>query len=147
MFRSTITTAVISRVPKTLRKSLSSPATTTKLQITQRCVQRIKQLQQQRNQHLVLRVQVDGGGCSGFQYGFELESWDQKPDFSSLKHKQDKLIEQDGVCVIVDDVSLAYVSGAKVDYVQEMISSSFCITDNPNSDTSCGCGVSFSPKM
>lgn len=95
---------------------------------------------------MVLRVTVDGGGCSGFQYAFELEDWDTAPDPQTLPSEEDVLIEKDGAAVIVDNLSLNYIAGAKVDFVEEMISSSFRVTDNPNSESSCGCGVSFSPK-
>lgn len=127
-------------------RPLSTATQTSALQITQRCAERINELSRQRNKHVVLRVQVDGGGCSGFQYGFVLEDWDQQPQPSQLTDKHDILLEQDGAHVIVDDMSLAYVSGSKLDFVQELISSSFRVTENPNSEASCGCGVSFSPK-
>lgn len=118
------------------------------LEITSKCAQRIKQLQAAREKDVILRVTVDGGGCSGFQYGFEIEDWEKKPvGTADLPNDDDNLFEKDGSCVIVDNLSLAYISGSKVDYLEEMISSSFRVTDNPNSDTSCGCGVSFSPKQ
>lgn len=127
-------------------RPFTTPTHTNSLQITQRCAERINELSRQRNKHVVLRVQVDGGGCSGFQYGFVLEDWDQQPQPSQFTDKHDILLEHDGAHVIVDDVSLAYVSGSTLDYVQELISSSFRVTNNPNSEASCGCGVSFSPK-
>lgn len=107
----------------------------------------MKELQQQRKKNVVLRVTVDGGGCSGFQYGFDLEDWESKPNASDIKSSEDNLFEEDGVCVIVDDISLAFIEGSKVDYKRELISSSFQVSNNPNSETSCGCGVSFSPKQ
>lgn len=124
-----------------LSSSSSSP-----LNVTSSCVQRLKHLCHQRGNQVVLRVIVDGGGCSGFQYNFELENWDAPPTLQTLRNQDDVLIEKDGTAVIVDNLSLAYISGAKVDYIEELISSSFRITDNPNSESSCGCGVSFSPK-
>lgn len=90
---------------------------------------------------VVLRVSVDGGGCSGFQYQFELE------DPNKDTNADDVRISKDGATVIIDSLSLEYINGSTVDYTQEMISSSFQIVDNPNSESSCGCGVSFSPKM
>lgn len=132
-------------IPNHLRK-LSAGAQANTLGITPQCVNRIKQLQQQREKNVALRVTVDGGGCSGFQYAFEIEDWESRPDQKSLKNEDDVLFEEDGACVIVDNLSLAYIAGSKVDYIEELISSSFQVTDNPNSESSCGCGVSFSPK-
>lgn len=128
-------------------RRLSEAAQAHALEITPQCVNRIKQLQQQREKNVALRVTVDGGGCSGFQYAFEVEDWESQPDQKSLKNENDVLFEKDGASVIVDNLSLAYIAGSKVDYMEELISSSFRVTENPNSETSCGCGVSFSPKL
>lgn len=117
------------------------------VELTAPCIGRIKELEKQRKNTVVLRVTVDGGGCSGFQYAFQLENWDQKPRPDTLKNEDDVLFENNGAFLIVDNISLAYMSGSKVDYAQELISSSFRVTDNPNSESSCGCGVSFSPKQ
>lgn len=81
-----------------------------------------------------LRVAVDGGGCSGFQYGFALD--DQQAD-------DDLVIEQDGVTVLIDTISLMYLAGSEIDYVDELIGSAFRV-NNPNATASCGCGTSFS---
>lgn len=94
----------------------------------------------------MLRILVDGGGCSGLQYVFELENWDEVPTDATLQKEDDVLLQEDGVYLIVDKISLGFMSGAKVDYVAEMISSSFRVLENPNSEASCGCGVSFAPK-
>jgi iron-sulfur cluster assembly accessory protein len=81
----------------------------------------------------------DGGGCSGFQYSFSLDSAPGvKPN--------DRVFERDGARVVVDDVSLTFLKGATVDYVEEMIKSSFAISDNPNAESGCGCGSSFVAK-
>lgn len=101
---------------------------------------RLHELGQKRS-GVVLRVSVDGGGCSGFQYQFELE------DPNKGTNADDVRISKDGATVIIDSLSLEYINGSTVDYIQEMISSSFQIVNNPNSESSCGCGVSFSPKM
>ena len=79
-----------------------------------------------------LRVAVEGGGCSGFQYTFILE------DDNVAVDEEDKLFERDGARVVVDEVSLDLVRGSTVDYVQEMIRSSFAINNNPNSESACG---------
>jgi iron-sulfur cluster insertion protein len=82
----------------------------------------------------MLRVSVSGGGCSGFQYGF---------DFDDSVQEDDHTFERDGVTVVVDDVSLDLLAGAEIDYVEELIGSYFKI-QNPNATSSCGCGSSFS---
>jgi len=87
----------------------------------------------------LLRIAVDGGGCSGFQYAFSL-------DADAGVGPRDFVFEKKGARVVVDDVSFEFLKGATVDYVEEMIKSSFAIAENPNSDGSCGCGVSFAAK-
>ena len=82
---------------------------------------------------LMLRVSISGGGCSGFQYGFTLDA-DQNDD--------DLLFERGGVKVVVDEVSLEYIKGAELDFVEEMIGSYFSLK-NPNASSTCGCGSSF----
>jgi len=82
----------------------------------------------------MLRVSVSGGGCSGFQYGFTFDG-NTTPD--------DHLFEKDGVAVVVDDVSLDLLDGAELDFVTDLIGSSFQVR-NPNATASCGCGASFS---
>ena len=86
------------------------------------------------NPNLMLRISVSGGGCSGFQYGFE---------FADNRDQDDYLFERDGVKVIVDDTSLNYLSGSEIDFVTEMVGSSFQV-NNPNATSGCGCGASFS---
>ena len=83
---------------------------------------------------MMLRVSVSGGGCSGFQYGFNLDD-----------HRQDgdTVIERDGAVVLIDDVSMDLLRGSTIDYVEDMIGASFSIV-NPQAKSSCGCGNSFS---
>ena len=81
-----------------------------------------------------MRVAVEGGGCSGFQYIFS---------FDAMKNDDDLVFEKDGVKVVVDEVSLELVSGGRLDYVEELIGSYFQVV-NPNASSSCGCGTSFS---
>ena len=83
---------------------------------------------------LRLRVSVSGGGCSGFQYHFDLDD-SSEPD--------DILIERGGVAVVVDGMSIMYVLGSTLDYVENLTGSYFRV-DNPNASSSCGCGTSFS---
>ncbi len=94
----------------------------------------IRQIVAHEEKNKILRVSVSGGGCSGFQYGFELV--DNVGD-------DDLVIERDGATVIIDSVSLMYVEGSTIDYVNDLIGSSFQI-QNPNAQSSCGCGTSFS---
>ncbi len=81
-----------------------------------------------------LRVYVTGGGCSGFQYGF---SFDQDID------EEDTCISKDGADLLIDPLSLQYLSGSTIDYVEDLTGSKF-IVKNPNAVTTCGCGESFS---
>jgi iron-sulfur cluster insertion protein len=81
-----------------------------------------------------LRVSVSGGGCSGFQYQFALDDRDEDGDV---------LVERDGAAVVVDGMSLMYVIGAELDYVEDLTGSYFRVK-NPNASSSCGCGTSFS---
>ncbi|GAB4580312.1 MAG: iron-sulfur cluster insertion protein ErpA [Anaerolineales bacterium] len=83
-----------------------------------------------------LRVFIQGGGCSGFQYGMALEGKPRETDYS---------FEYDGVRVVVDEVSMEYLRGATIDYVDDIMGSGFKI-DNPNAVASCGCGSSFRTK-
>lgn len=81
-----------------------------------------------------LRVAVDGGGCSGFQYEIAV---------AAAANADDLVIERDGALLFVDPVSLPYLLGSEVDWVDELIGASFKVK-NPNATSSCGCGVSFS---
>ena len=81
----------------------------------------------------MLRVAVDGGGCSGFQYGFT---------FDDTQNDDDRAIERDGVKVLIDDVSWGFLAGAEIHYQDELIGSWFTVR-NPNATSTCGCGTSF----
>lgn len=83
---------------------------------------------------LKLRVFVSGGGCSGFQYGFT---------FDETVNDDDTLVEKDGVSLLIDPMSLQYLAGAEIDYTDGLQGSQFVIR-NPNAQTTCGCGSSFS---
>ena len=86
------------------------------------------------NQALMLRVYIEGGGCSGFQYGFELEA-DQNDD--------DTIVQNAGIKLVVDALSYQYLLGSQVDYKEDLMGARF-IVSNPNASTTCGCGASFS---
>jgi len=85
------------------------------------------------NPDLMLRVFVQGGGCSGMQYGFT---------FDEVKNEDDFDFDYDGIGVVVDSMSMQYLQGATINYKDDIMGSSFVI-DNPNATTSCGCGSSF----
>jgi iron-sulfur cluster insertion protein len=85
------------------------------------------------NAGLMLRLAVSGGGCSGFQYGFS---------FDDSRNADDAVFERDGVKLLVDETSLGLLGGAEVDFVEDLVGSSFQVR-NPNATSSCGCGTSF----
>jgi iron-sulfur cluster insertion protein len=102
--------------------------------ITSRAASRIKDIVAAQPGARALRVAVEGGGCSGFQYDFKLDS----------QHADDDLvIEKDGATVLIDSVSLVYISGSEIDFVDDLIGQSFKV-NNPQATMSCGCGTSFS---
>jgi len=112
------------------------------LVVTKNCASRIHGLNENsKNGPRRLRLAVEGGGCSGFQYIFTME------DLDSPLAKDDSVFERDEAIVVIDEMSLEFVRGATVDYTKEMIRSSFAVTNNPNSEAGCGCGASFSLKM
>ena len=90
-------------------------------------------IREEGNPNLKLRVFVSGGGCSGFQYGFE---------FDELQGEDDLALQRDGVTLLVDPLSLQYLMGAEVDYSESLQGAQFVIR-NPNAKTTCGCGSSF----
>ena len=105
------------------------------LVISARAEAKVRRLvEEEANEQLKLRVFVTGGGCSGFQYGFT---------FDELVTEDDAVIEKDGVTVIVDSMSYPYLVGAQVDYEEGLQGSKF-VVQNPNANSTCGCGSSFS---
>jgi len=104
--------------------------------ITNSAVEKIKDiLQEENNPELKLRVFVQGGGCSGMSYGFTLDEEQAEDDWD---------LDVNGVHVLVDSMSGGYLQGAEIDYKDDVMGSSFSIS-NPNAQTTCGCGSSFSP--
>lgn len=103
--------------------------------LTDKAVEKIGQLMaQEANQDLKLRVFVTGGGCSGFSYGFT---------FDDIVAEDDTIVEKDGVAALIDPMSFQYLVGAEVDY-QEGLEGARFVINNPNAETTCGCGASFS---
>jgi len=82
----------------------------------------------------MLRVSVEGGGCSGFQYRFDMDS---------AQAADDLVIQRDGATVLIDQTSVGYLAGSEIDFVDDLIGASFRI-NNPQATASCGCGTSFS---
>jgi iron-sulfur cluster assembly accessory protein len=108
---------------------MSEPSIT----LSERAAKRIAQILQAEHAPL-MRVSVEGGGCSGFQYRFDLVA---------ASDAEDVVIEKAGARVLIDPVSLQYLAGSQIDFVDDLIGASFKIT-NPNATASCGCGTSFS---
>src|SRR5438477_4319212 len=109
------------------------PATVPLLSLTESAARKIKQLLAEEPDVEVLRVAIQGGGCSGFQYGLGFDSGAAEGDLE---------FEQHGVTVVVDPFSAPYLHGAEVDYVDSIQAAGFAI-NNPNAVSSCGCGHSF----
>ena len=104
------------------------------LQFTAAAAAKVRELiAEEGNAHLKLRVYIQGGGCSGFQYGFE---------FDEGQNEDDLPIVTDGVTLLVDPLSLQYLMDATVDYTESLTGAQFVIR-NPNAKTTCGCGSSF----
>ncbi len=102
--------------------------------VTEQAARRIGEILGREAPGAKLRVSVEGGGCSGFQYKFDIEH-DQAAD--------DIVLKRDAATVLIDPVSLGYLAGAQIDFVDDLIGASFKV-NNPNVTASCGCGTSFS---
>jgi iron-sulfur cluster assembly accessory protein len=102
--------------------------------VSARAARRIAEILKAESQPAMLRVAVTGGGCSGFQYNFALDE---------VKADDDLVLERDGAVVLIDSMSLDFLRGAEIDFVDDLIGASFKI-NNPNAQSSCGCGTSFS---
>ena len=119
--------------------STSSPSTSTPILstegvgVTESAVRRIAEILATEPPQSVLRVSVEGGGCSGFQYKF---------DITREREADDIVIAGNGATVVIDPVSLEYMSGSHIDFVDDLIGASFKI-ENPHATASCGCGTSF----
>lgn len=104
------------------------------VKLSERAARRIAEIVAGEPTTPLLRVSVEGGGCSGFQYKFDLVAASEADDL---------VIERGGARVLIDPVSLEYLGGSEIDFVDDLIGQSFKI-HNPNATASCGCGTSFS---
>ena len=105
---------------------------------TESAANKVKVLvEEEKNPNLKLRVSVDGGGCSGFQYAFA---------FDDNVNDDDTVIEKNGATMLIDVTSMQYLNGAEVDYLEGLEGARFVI-NNPNADSTCGCGSSFSMTL
>jgi iron-sulfur cluster assembly accessory protein len=102
--------------------------------VSERAARRIGAILKKEPAGAMLRVSVEGGGCSGFQYKF---------DFDQTKASDDLVLERDGAVVLIDPMSQQYMAGAEIDFVDDLIGASFKI-NNPVATAACGCGTSFS---
>lgn len=104
------------------------------LVVTDKAFNQIRQVQLEENDTSPLRIFIQGGGCSGFNYGFTFDDKQADDDF---------VLEKDGIKVLVDAMSMLYLEGAEIDYKKDLTSAQFVIK-NPNATNTCGCGSSFS---
>jgi iron-sulfur cluster assembly accessory protein len=102
--------------------------------VTERAARQIGRILQKEPPGTMLRVSVEGGGCSGFQYKFDVDR---------TRESEDVVITRDNATVLIDPLSLGYLAGSEIDFVDDLIGASFRI-NNPQAKSSCGCGTSFS---
>ena len=115
-------------------ESMSDITTETPVTLSASAAAQINAIMKKMGKQDFLRVAVEGGGCSGFSYKF---------DFAESANEDDLVITRDGATVVIDEMSLEFLSGSEIDYSNELIGSAFKIV-NPNATANCGCGTSFS---
>ncbi len=106
--------------------------------VTKACADRLKYLSSLRSTPVLLRLEVDSGGCSGFQYNFVIEEGEPNDG--------DKIFEQHSCRLVMDESSFEFLKGATVDFESDVMHSAFVVVNNPNSENACGCGSSFAIK-
>ncbi|XP_047329440.1 iron-sulfur assembly protein IscA-like 2, mitochondrial [Impatiens glandulifera] len=128
--------SVLTETPPASSETTTSPDS---LHLTDNCVQRLKELQsgEVSGKDKLLRLGIEAGGCSGFQYTFSLDD---------KINSDDRIVERDGAKLVIDNISFDFVKGASVDYVEELIRSAFQVTNNPSAVGGCSCKSSFMVK-
>ncbi len=101
--------------------------------VSEKAAKRINEIIASEEKNTMLRISVSGGGCSGFQYHFDL---------TNERNDDDIVVEKDGATVVIDTMSLMYMENSQIDFVDDLIGASFQI-NNPNATSGCGCGTSF----
>ncbi|KAL2323084.1 hypothetical protein Fmac_027463 [Flemingia macrophylla] len=131
---------VVRHSSSTLHSATPSSSFAEPVHITQNCVRRMKELEANESSTVgkVLRLSVETGGCSGFQYVFNLEE---------KINSDDRVFEREGIKLVIDKISYDFVKGATVDYVEELIRSAFVVTENPSAVGGCSCKSSFMVKQ
>jgi len=127
---------IIGQAPGELNMTEQAEVSSNALTFTSAAAKKVaSMIEEEGNPDLKLRVYIQGGGCSGFQYGFS---------FDEDINEGDEVVVTDGVTLLVDPMSLQYLMGAEIDYTEGLQGAQFVIR-NPNATTTCGCGSSFSP--
>lgn len=129
-----------SRYMSSAAVEVPEPSAVDGIVITDSCIRRLKEIQTEDGgdgPKKMLRLSVEGGGCSGFLYNFSLDD---------KQNSDDRLFEKDGATVVVDDISLSFVKGSTIDFSEELIRAAFTVATNPNAASGCGCGASFTAK-
>src|SRR3954470_10247879 len=121
------------RLPERQENEMDIEAAEINVRVSDRAMRRIGEILKGEPAGAMLRVSVEGGGCSGFQYKFDIER---------ERASDDVAIERDGVTVLVDPVSVPYLAGSEIDFVDDLLGAAFKV-HNPNATASCGCGTSF----
>ena len=101
--------------------------------VSERAARRVAEILKKEPEGTMLRVSVEGGGCSGFQYKFDMDR---------AKNDDDLVIARDGAVVLIDSLSVGYMAGSEIDFVDDLIGAAFKVK-NPKATASCGCGTSF----
>jgi iron-sulfur cluster assembly accessory protein len=102
-------------------------------------IEKVNEILKKKETGSFLRLMVEGGGCSGYQYIFKVDT--------KLNEDEDVIFTQNNTSVILDKISLPFLEGATIDYKESMMKSSFFVSENPKAEISCSCGTSFSPKL
>lgn len=130
-----VVTGAQRRCVSAVSSKTSTSLTDSELTLTDSCAQQIKRISEPGS---FLRVFVDSGGCSGFQYKFEIDSTVQDDD---------RVFERDSARVVIDNESLKMIRGSVIDYHEELIRSAFRVVSNPQMEHGCSCGASFTVKL